>query len=172
MSTSDRGYFAPLSFDQRVRERMVGAGVVSPADIQQYLAGLPDHEGNCESLGIPQPALAAPQPPPAPAAPIRVAPAAPIAHSTSQARDLDDDDEDEDEDEEDEDEDEVVAAKPEEAHAAPAPSIAVGEPTPGDVKVSEPVLEDEVKADGGEEAPKAEGGDADAAPNANEEQTG
>jgi len=177
MSTSDRGFFAPLSFDLRVRERMLSAGVVSPTDIQQYLAGLQDHEGNCESLGIPQPALAAPQPPAPPPAPVRVAPAAPAAHMSSQARDLADDDDDEDEDEDDDDDD-LVVAKPEEAAAAPVQGIAVGEPTPGELKDPEAVLEGTIKADAApaEEAPKAEEGGAEASPQTNpqtnEEQAG
>jgi len=136
MKASDRGYFTPLSFDLRVRERMLAAGVVTPTDVQQYLAGLPDHESQCETLGIPQPAFTTPQPPaPAPApAPIRVAAPAPAALVHA---DVDDDDEDEDEDDEEEvaavvKPAEVVAAPaaPVEVEAAPVQTIAVGEPNP------------------------------------------
>lgn len=127
MKASDRGYFTPLSFDLRVRERMIAAGVVTPTDIQQYLAGLPDHESQSENLGIPQPALNTPQPPaPAPApAPIRMA--APAPSTLSHVEDDEDDDEDDDDD--------LATSAPAEepaapVEAAPPQTIAVGEPSP------------------------------------------
>ncbi|HRI66219.1 MAG TPA: hypothetical protein PK156_18355 [Polyangium sp.] len=137
MSTSDRGYFAPLSHDLRVRERLLAAGVITPAEIQQYLAELPDHEGHCETLGIGQPALNTPQPPaPAPALPpIRVS--APVLTTSSSASQAIDDDDDDDEDDDDEDDDDLQASesKPDASSVAtveafPAQTIAVGEPNP------------------------------------------
>lgn len=187
MSTSDRGYFAPLSHDLRVRERLISAGIISQAEIEQYLANLPDNEGNSESLGIGQPALNTPQPPAPPApAPIRVSP--PIQTSSTSA-DLDDDDDDDDDEEDEVDE---VAAAPAEEHAAPTNTIAVGEPTPGlpvetreavearkdaeaEAATEAPVeaaeaapAEEPVKADGGAEAAPA----AEAASATTEEQVG
>ncbi len=181
MSTSDRGYFAPLSHDLRVRERLLGAGIISQAEIDTYLANLPDNEGNSESLGIiGQPALNTPQPPAPPApAPIRISP--PIQTSSTSADIDDDDDEDDDDEDEDEAKDEVeqVAAAPVEEHAAPTNTIAVGEPTPGlPVETREAVeaqkdaeaeaatetpVEAAAEATPPEEAPKADG-ETEAAP--------
>lgn len=161
MKASERGYFAPLSYDLRVRERLLAAGVVTPADIQQYLAGLPDDESHSESLGIPQPALAAPQPP-APAAPPAPAPvrvAAPAPAAPALADDDDDDDEDDDDD---------VAAGPEESAPAaieaaepPTQTIAVGEPAPTHLAHEIP---EAAKALLEEAAPVAEAAPAETAP--------
>ena len=57
MKTSDHGYFAALTFDLRVRERLVGAGIVAQGAIDRYLTELPELETQADSLGIAQPAL-------------------------------------------------------------------------------------------------------------------
>lgn len=59
MKTSDHGYFAALTYDLRVRERLIGAGIVPATDIERYLTELPELETQAEALGIPQPALGA-----------------------------------------------------------------------------------------------------------------
>jgi hypothetical protein len=160
MSTSDRGFFAPLTYDIRVRERLLAAGVVTPAEIQQYLAGLPDNESHTESLAIGQPALNTPQPPAPAPAPIRVSP--PVLSSSTASQnsvDLDDDDEDEDEDEL-----QVADTKAEEpAAAAPIHSIAVGEPNPNGVESKEAV-EARKDAEAAAEAAAVEAAAVDATP--------
>ena len=40
MKSSDHGYFAQLTYDLRVRERLLAAGIVAPADIERYLSEL------------------------------------------------------------------------------------------------------------------------------------
>ncbi len=50
MKTSDHGYFAALTFDLRVRERLVGAGIVAQGDIDRYLTELPELETQADSL--------------------------------------------------------------------------------------------------------------------------
>ena len=183
MSTSDRGYFTPLSHDVRVRERLLGAGIISQAEIEQYLANLPDNEANSESLGIGQPALATPQPPAPPApAPIRVsAPLSTSSHASTASTDIDDEDDEDDEDDDLSGADEVAAA-PAEEHAAPAHTIAVGEPHPSaPVETKEAVearkdAEAAAEAAQPEKAPAAPEAPVEAAPEASsattEEQVG
>lgn len=91
-AASDQGYFSALAHDLRVRERLLAAGVITQADIDRYLAELPELETQAEGLGIPQPALvsasSAPAPTPQPAA---AAPApAPAASSAAIVDDVDD----------------------------------------------------------------------------------
>lgn len=57
MKSSDHGYFAALTHDLRVRERLINAGIVAQADIDRYLTELPELETQAEPLGIMQPAL-------------------------------------------------------------------------------------------------------------------
>jgi hypothetical protein len=54
---SDHGYFIPLTFDVRVRERLHAAGNITQPQVERYLSELPDLEAQAESLGIDQPAL-------------------------------------------------------------------------------------------------------------------
>jgi hypothetical protein len=94
MKSSDHGYFAQLTYDLRVRERLLAAGIVTHADIERYLAELNDLEAQSDSLGIDQPALGAV------AAPAPAAAAAPVQQSapspmTDGSSDSDDDDDDE-----------------------------------------------------------------------------
>jgi len=99
MKSSDHGYFAQLTYDLRVRERLLAAGIVTPADIERYLAELPELETQAEALGIEQPALGAVAASPAPAATSAAtaasaqSPAAPMTDGSSD--DSDDDDESE-----------------------------------------------------------------------------
>jgi len=72
MKASDHGYFAALTYDLRVRERLINAGVVTPAEIERYMNELPELETQAEGLGIPQPALVASSSP----APVASAPVA------------------------------------------------------------------------------------------------
>lgn len=184
MSTSDRGYFTPLSHDVRVRERLLGAGIISQAEIEQYLANLPDNEANSESLGIGQPALTTPQPPAPPApAPIRVSPAM-SSHASAPSTDIDDDDDEEEEEDDDDDMsgDDEVAAAPAEEQAAPAHTIAVGEPHPSAPVETKEAFEAPQDAQAAaeaaqpEQAPAAPEAPAEAAPEASsattEEQVG
>jgi len=60
MKSSDHGYFAALTYDLRVRERLIAAGVVTQADIDRYLSEIPELETQAENLGISQPALGGP----------------------------------------------------------------------------------------------------------------
>jgi len=48
---------ASLKFDTRVRERLVGDGVLSESEVQKHLESLPDLEGQTVDLTIKQPAL-------------------------------------------------------------------------------------------------------------------
>jgi hypothetical protein len=59
MKSSDHGYFATLTYDLRVRERLLAAGVLTPAELERYLGELPELETQAEALGIDQPALGA-----------------------------------------------------------------------------------------------------------------
>lgn len=45
--------------DIRIRERNLKSGSLTEKDVEKYLAGLPDLEGQSESFGTSQPALAA-----------------------------------------------------------------------------------------------------------------
>ncbi|UQA62284.1 hypothetical protein [Polyangium aurulentum] len=93
MKSSDHGYFAQLTYDVRVRERLLSAGIVTPADIERYLAELPELETQAEALGIEQPALGAVAASPAPAAAAAAAPVqSPAAPMTDGSSDNDDDD--------------------------------------------------------------------------------
>jgi hypothetical protein len=107
MKSSDHGYFAALTYDLRVRERLIAAGVVTQADIDRYLGEIPELEAHAENLGIPQPAVgggggsiaaaAAPAPAPVVSAPIAAvsAPApSPASLADGEASTDDDDDED------------------------------------------------------------------------------
>lgn len=97
MKSSDHGYFAQLTYDLRVRERLLAAGIVTPADIERYLGELTDLEAHSDSLGIEQPALGAvTAPAPAAAAPALTQQSAPTP-STDGSSDNDDDDDDESE---------------------------------------------------------------------------
>jgi hypothetical protein len=125
-----------LKFDVRVRERLLKKGLITEAEVEQHLAGLPDRAEDALDIGIKQPALqteaerevivvrtlarpAQPAPPPRmfgddddfeDEKPARAASAGAIDDD-----DLDDDDEDEDEDDEDEDEDKAKAKEEGEA---------------------------------------------------------
>lgn len=154
MKASDRGYFTPLSYDVRVRERLLAAGVITPADIQQYLTGLPDDESRSEFLGIPQPALNAPQPPPVVHAPLRVAAPAPVAAVA---------DDDMDDDMDDLGASEESSAASDDVEAPPAHTIAVGEPAPSGLPEDTRASAGTVEAAAVEAAP-AEEAAAEAAP--------
>jgi hypothetical protein len=94
MKSSDHGYFAQLTYDLRVRERLLAAGIVTPADIERYLAELTDLEAQSDSLGIDQPALgavAAPAPAVA-ATPVQQSAPSPMTDGSSDSDDDDDDD--------------------------------------------------------------------------------
>lgn len=188
MSTSDRGFFAPLSHDIRVRERLLAAGVITPAEIQQYLAELPDHESQCETLGIGQPALNTPQPPAPPPAPAPIRVSAPVFTSSSASRQIVDDDDDDEEDDEDDDDFQAADGKSDDAsagaadqEAAPAQTIAVGEPNPNGSdsneavearKDAEAAAVEVAQADGAaDDAPAGEATNEDAA-KSTEEQAG
>ncbi|MDI3286512.1 hypothetical protein [Polyangium sp. 15x6] len=89
-AASDQGYFSALAYDLRVRARLLDNGVITPADVDNYLAGLPELETQAEALGIPQPALVSATSAPAPAPqPVAAAPAP--APATSSAAELEDD---------------------------------------------------------------------------------
>lgn len=44
--------------DVRIRERNLKSGALTEKDVEKYLAALPDLEGEAESFGLAQPALA------------------------------------------------------------------------------------------------------------------
>jgi len=48
---------AELKFDVRVRERLMGDGLLAESDVQKHLDALPDLEGQVVELTIKQPAL-------------------------------------------------------------------------------------------------------------------
>lgn len=165
MSTSDRGYFAPLSHDLRVRERLLAAGVITPAEIQQYLAELPDHEGHCETLGIGQPALNTPQPPAPPPAPLPIRVSAPVLTTSSSASQAIDDDDDDDEDDDDDDDLQASESKSDESsvvtvEAFPAQTIAVGEPNPSGAAAAHESVEARKDAEAAAEAAEEAAADA------------
>jgi hypothetical protein len=99
MKASDHGYFAALTYDLRVRERLLAAGVVTQADIERYLTELPELETQADALGIGQPALvaSASPPPPAPIVTSTSAPSTPVQAGAADGIDSSDDDDDDDE---------------------------------------------------------------------------
>lgn len=54
---TDKSRASAWQFDLRVRERLLASGALDPKAVEQYLAELPDLEGEAESLGLDQPAL-------------------------------------------------------------------------------------------------------------------
>jgi hypothetical protein len=48
---------AELKFDVRVRERLIGDGLLAESDVAKHLDGLPDLEGQAVELTVKQPAL-------------------------------------------------------------------------------------------------------------------
>src|SRR5262245_33960139 len=46
-----------LKFDVRVRERLLKKGLLTEAEVEQHLAGLPDRPEDALDIGIKQPAL-------------------------------------------------------------------------------------------------------------------
>jgi hypothetical protein len=48
---------AELKFDVRVRERLMGDGLLAESDVQKHLDGLPDLESQAVELTVKQPAL-------------------------------------------------------------------------------------------------------------------
>lgn len=94
MKASDHGYFVPLTFDVRVRERLYAAGNITQPQVERYLSELPDLEAQAEALGIDQPAMGSSgahhHAPPAPAMAAAPAPSAP-AMADVDSQDDDDD---------------------------------------------------------------------------------
>ncbi len=50
-----------FKYDVRVRERMLQSRQISPSQVEEHLSVLPDVESKCETLELPQPALAPPE---------------------------------------------------------------------------------------------------------------
>ena len=54
---TDKNRQAVWAYDLRVRERLVGGGLLDPKTVERYLAELPDLEAHAENLPIDQPAV-------------------------------------------------------------------------------------------------------------------